>query len=202
MKLVGLTGAIGAGKSTVAKFMAARGARVINADSVSRELIKPETRAWREIVDHFGQAILNEDGTIDRRKLGTIVFCNRAELEILNKIMHPKIIKEIKSRLMEIKREVENGQIVVIDNPLLIEMGMHREVDVVVIVIAEEKVRFERLLSLGLSKDEARARIKAQSGKEQYHSLADFIIENNGTLKELQAKVAELWATLLKTNES
>jgi dephospho-CoA kinase len=201
MKLVGLTGAIGAGKSTVAKFMAARGARVINADNVSRELIKPETRAWQEIVGHFGQTILNEDGTIDRRKLGAIVFCNRAELEILNKIMHPKIIKEIKSRLAEIKREVGNGQIVVIDNPLLIEMGMHHEVDVVVIVIAEEKVRFERLLSLGLSKDEAKARIKAQSGKEQYHSLADFIIENNGTLKELQAKVAELWAALLKTNE-
>jgi len=193
MRVIGLTGSIGSGKSTVSGFLKEKGALVIDADVVARDVVEPGKPAWKEIVGHFGEDILEPDRKINRRKLGMVVFADRKELEHLNAIIHPRVIEEIQSQLKSIEREFGDGKIVVVDVPLLFEVGLDKLSDLTVVVAAGKDVRIKRLIGQGLSREEAETRIAAQSGKENLEKLADIVITNNGTVVELREKVEELW---------
>lgn len=199
MKVVGITGPIASGKSTVSGLLKEKGASIIDADLIAREAIKPETPAWKEIVAHFGKAILQSDKSIDRRKLGMIVFNNPSEMAFLNRAIHPRVIAEIESGLEAIERRYGDGKVVVIDVPLLFETGLNKLSDITVVVNAEEEIRLGRLISKGVPKDEAKQRIIAQKGKEVFEKLANIVIENNGTPEELERKVDELWERIRNT---
>ncbi len=194
--IVGLTGLIGSGKSTLAKMLATWGARVINADNVAREVVEPESDVWREIVGRFGRDVLREDGTLDRRALGRVVFEDAGELEALNRITHPPINKVIRDRLKEIERGFASGDVVILDAPLLLETGLVEDVDMIVVVTAPDELRLERLVRQGLTEREAKARMKCQTSGPRQLEMAGFVIENSGTLKELYEKAAEVWAGL------
>ncbi len=193
MKVIGITGAIGSGKSTVASLLKEKGAVVIDADQVAREAVEPGKPAWKQVVEYFGEGILLAGGEIDRRELGKKVFGYPEELARLNEIIHPYVIAEIDSRVERLRSEFKNGQAVVIDVPLLFEAGMHTHCDVTIAVTATRQVRMERLLQRGMSRAEIERRMESQKGKNILEQQADVIIENNGTPAELKQKVNELW---------
>jgi dephospho-CoA kinase len=194
MKVIGLTGGMGSGKSTVAQFLAELGAVVIDADKVGHEVFKPGTEAWREVVTAFGKQILTTKGEIDRKKLADIVFGNPELLTQLNRIMHPKMIEAVKAKLDEYrKREVE---VVVLEAPLLIEAGWASLVDEVWATLAPESVVLSRLMRKGLSKKEALARIHSQLCSKERVKYARIVIENDGDPVKLKSKVRKLWQEL------
>ncbi len=193
MKVIGITGAIGSGKSTVASFLKEKGAIVIDADQVAREVVEPGKPAWKQVVDYFGESILLSSGEIDRRELGKRVFGYPEELARLNEIVHPYVITEIERRVEQLRSELKNGQAVVVDVPLLFEAGMHTHCDITVAVTAAKEIRMERLLERGMSRAEIERRMESQKAKDILEQQADVIIENNGTLAELKEKVNELW---------
>lgn len=201
MKLIGVTGPIASGKSTVASLLEEKGAILINADQIAREVVEPGKPAWREVVNQFGRDILDEGYNINRRKLGKIVFNNPEKLAILNKIIHPPVILEIDRRIEEIKKKYMDGKIVIADVPLLIEVGMHKKCDLTVVVTADRQVRVDRLIRQGLTKDEAESRVNSQKGKEALEKEADVVIQNNGSLEELRTKVNELWQKIKRFTE-
>ena len=204
MKVIGLTGGIGSGKSTVAGFLAGLGAAVIDTDKVGHELFKPDTDAWREVVAAFGRQILTPRGEIDRQKLGKIVFADPRAKDRLNGIMHPRIRNWVKS---EIERHRRQGVgLLVLEVPLLVEVplslsagqpSLSDEVDEVWITVAPESVVLRRLKDKsGLSEPEALARIRSQLPSEERIKHADVIIDTDCSLNELEVKVRELWQKL------
>lgn len=199
--VLGLTGGIGAGKSTLAQLLKLRGAVVIDADEVAREVIAPTGTVWEKLVGRFGEDILLKDKTIDRKKLGSIVFFDSEELKALNRLTHPAIREAINKRLARLKRNVPREhppQILIVDAPLLAEAGLLPSVDMVVVVSAPEEVRLERLRKQGLTLKESKARIRSQTPEAKRQELADYILENEGTLKDLQGKANKLWRYLQK----
>ena len=195
MKVIGLTGGIGSGKSTVAQFLAELGAVVLDADKVGHVAFKPGTEAWREVVAAFGRQILTPDGEIDRRKLGEVVFGNPEALLRLNQIMHPQIGKMVKAQLEEYRRQ--GVKIVVFEIPLLLETGGASLVGEVWVTVASESTVLRRLEERsGLSGQQSLARIRSQMSNEERVKHADEVINNDGSLDELKAKVKELWGKL------
>jgi len=196
MKVIGLTGGIGSGKSTVAQFLAELGAVVLDADKVGHVAFKPGTEAWREVVAAFGRQILTPDGEIDRRKLGEVVFGNPEALLRLNQIMHPQIGKMVKAQLEEYRRQ--GVKIVVFEIPLLLETGGASLVGEVWVTVASESTVLRRLEERsGLSGQQSLARIRSQMSNEERVKHADEVINNDGSLDELKAKVKELWQKLV-----
>ncbi|MFA5787527.1 MAG: dephospho-CoA kinase [Actinomycetota bacterium] len=194
MLLVGLTGGIASGKSTVSCLLAEKGAEIVDADRIARQVVMPGTRAWSKIVDHFGKDVLFEDGSIDRAALADRVFGERAKLSLLNEITHPEIMKAIAERL-----EILAGrdEVVVLDAPLLVDLGAGAACDLVVVVTAEADRQVERLeRDRGMESGQARSRIASQIDARQREDAADIVIHNDGTLEELQAKVEALWCGL------
>ncbi|MCL5291978.1 MAG: dephospho-CoA kinase [Actinobacteria bacterium] len=196
MKVVGITGQIGAGKSSVAKLLATLGARVLDADSIARNLLEPETEAYYEVVDFFGEEVVLEDGRIDRRKLASIVFDDQRKLKALNEIIHPRVVDEIKDCLRYIGELGEGVDLVAIDVPILFGSGVEKLVAKVVVVLADERDRLERLKAQGYTESEVGLRAAAQLTQEELSLRADYVIENSGTLAELKEKVMELWRAL------
>jgi dephospho-CoA kinase len=195
MKVIGLTGGIGSGKSTVAQFLAELGATIIDADAIGLEVFKPETEAWREVVAAFGKQIINTDGTINRKKLGTIVFANPEARARLNQIMHPRIYEMVKAQLEEYQGR--GVSVVVLEAPLLVEAGWTSLVDEVWVTTASEDIVFKRLRErTGLSEAESQARIRAQLPAEKRIREADVVIDTDCDLEGLKAKVKELWQGL------
>ncbi|GAA4598649.1 dephospho-CoA kinase [Planotetraspora phitsanulokensis] len=193
MLKVGLTGGIGSGKSEVSKRLAAVGAVVIDADKIAREVVEPGTPGLAEIVEAFGEDILRADGTLDRERLGSIVFGDAAKLKILNGIVHPKV----GARMQELQQTAPDDAIVVYDVPLLAENNLAGLYDVVIVVDASDEIRLERLRKFrDMSESEARARLAAQASREDRLKVADIVIENEGTLDALDDRVAEVWAGL------
>ena len=185
-KIFGLTGGFGTGKSTVARMFRSFGALVIDADLISRDLIKPRAEAYRKIIRLFGKGILSKSGIINRRKLAGIVFSDKKSLEKFNQIMHPAIIRRM-------KREIKNAKedIVVLDAPLLLETRLDRFVDTVLVVKANFANQLSRIQKkTSLSKSEIIARIKSQSPLKEKLRLADFVIDNNGTVQNTRKQVA------------
>ncbi len=192
MKVIGLTGGIGSGKSTVAWFMAELGAVVIDADKVGHEAFKPDTGLWREVVAAFGRQILNSTGDIDRKKLGELVFSNPGSLARLNQIMHPRMYDMVKAQIEEYRRQ--GVDVVVLEAPLLLEAGWTSLVDEVWVTAAPESTVLKRLQEKGgLSQDESLARIRSQLPAEERIKQADVVIDTDCRLDELRAKVRELW---------
>ena len=195
MKVIGLTGGIGSGKSTVAQFLAELGAVILDTDRVGHEVLKPDTEAWREVVAAFGRQILTPGGDVDRKKLGEVVFGNPESLVRLNQIVHPQIGKVVKAQLEEYRRQ--GVRVVVLEIPLLVETGGTSLVDEVWVTIASESVVLRRLEERSeLSRQQSLARIRSQISNEERVKHADVVIKNDGSLDELKAKVKKLWQRL------
>lgn len=200
MRVVGLTGGIGSGKSTVARLLAERGAIVIDADQVAREIVEPGEPALAEIVAHFGAEVLTEDGALDRPALAAIVFNDADARRDLEAITHPRIGDRIVARLAEIRlgeRSDGASRVVVLDHPLLVETGTTQACDDVIVVTAPEEVRVQRLVDQrGMDESDARARIAAQADDATRVAAATHVIDNSGGVSELQVALERLAAEL------
>ncbi|MHB8452042.1 MAG: dephospho-CoA kinase [Mycobacteriales bacterium] len=191
---VGLTGGIGAGKSAVASRLAALGALVIDADFIAREVLAPGTPGLARVVAAFGPGVCRPDGSLDREALGRVVFADPDARHILEEITHPLI----GARLAHQLAAAPPGAIVIHDVPLLVEKGLAAAYDAVIVVEAPEEVRVERLVRLrGMSPEDARARVAAQTSDAHRRSIATFIIENDGGLDALDRLVGEIWSKLV-----
>ena len=196
MLLVGLTGGIGSGKSTVAARLVEHGAELIDADQIAREVVEPGKPAYRKIVDHFGPGILDAEGFIDRPALGALVFVDEQKRALLNELTHPRVIEEIASR-MELLQAFDG--VVVIDVPLLVESGVNRGYEAVVVVAAKPDTQLRRLVELrGMKPEDAQARIDAQAPLEEKLAVATHVIWNEGTIAELHAAVDEVAKDLVR----
>jgi len=194
MFLVGLTGGIGSGKSTVAARFVEHGAELIDADQIAREITLPGESAFERIVAHFGIEILDADGLIDRPKLGQVVFADPAKRTALNELTHPVVFERIANQL-ELLQAFDG--VVVLDVPLLVESGVDRGYDAVVVVATEIETQVARLVSQrGMPEDDARSRIAAQAPLADKLAAATHVIWNEGTLDELYARTDEVAAEL------
>jgi dephospho-CoA kinase len=193
MLLVGLTGGIGSGKSTVAGMLAERGAVILDADVYARDAVAVGSDAFDAVVRRFGDDIVGSDGELDRAKLASIVFADRAALDDLEAIVHP----EVRRRLADaIQAELDTNHVVVLVNPLLIEMGTHRDCDVVVVVSAEPETQVARATARGLDEADVRARIAAQLPLNERARQADVLLDNEGSIEDLEAEADVLWRDL------
>ena len=193
MLLVGLTGGIASGKSTVSAMLAEQGAEVIDADHIARQVVMPGTPAWCKIRDHFGPGVLHPDGQIDRAALADIVFADKGRLALLNEITHPAIFARI-ADLLEAYHDQD--VVVVLDAALLIEAGLSEGVDVVIVVHSPQEIQLERLAAEGMGERAASERIAAQLAPEQRLARADIVIDNSGSLDKLGRRVDEVWEAL------
>lgn len=184
-EVIGLTGQTGAGKSTVRKLLKAKGAAVIDADSVAHEVADNSLSCLTDIVEHFSCMVLDEKGKLNRRALGRIVFSDRKKLALLNKIMFPYIVSAIKGQVTAY--EQAGAQIIVIDGATLIESGCAKMCSVLVSVTADEETRLTRIIHRdGISKRDAVRRVSAQNPEEFYIKASDYVIKNNGTPDDLE----------------
>ncbi|QEV17554.1 dephospho-CoA kinase [Streptomyces alboniger] len=195
MLKVGLTGGIGAGKSEVSRLLVASGAVLIDADKIAREVVEPGTPGLAAVVEAFGPEVLAPDGSLDRPRLGAIVFADAGKLAALNSIVHPLV----GARSAELEQSASGDAVVVHDVPLLAENGLAPLYDVVVVVDASPETQLERLVRLrGMSEEDARARMAAQATREKRLEIADIVIDNDGPLDGLRERVAEVWAELAR----
>ncbi|MFC1932072.1 dephospho-CoA kinase [Chloroflexota bacterium] len=194
-KVIGLTGGIGSGKSTVSQCLAELGAVILDADKVGHEVFKPNTEAWCDVVATFGKEILTPGGEVDRKRLGEIVFSNPEALLRLNQIMHPRMYDMMKAQIEEYRRQ--GVDVVVIEVILLIEANWTSLVDEVWVTVASEDTVIKRLKhQRGLDEEQTLARIRSQLPSEERVKHADVVINNDGDLDEVKAKVKELWERL------
>ncbi|MGQ5226893.1 dephospho-CoA kinase [Streptomyces sp. MN3] len=195
MLTVGLTGGIGAGKSEVSRLLVERGAVLIDADRIAREVVEPGTPGLAAVVEAFGEEILAEDGGLDRPRLGALVFNDPDKLATLNSIVHPLV----GARSRELEEAAPEDAVVVHDVPLLTENGLARLYDVVIVVDASTGTQLDRLVRLrGMSEEDARARMAAQATREQRRAVADIVIDNDVPLDTLEHRVKEVWADLVR----
>lgn len=198
MLIVGLTGGVASGKTAVSEVLAEEGAWIIDADQIARELVEPQRSAWNELVRTFGNEILLGDGSIDRKKLADRVFSDPNQRERLNQILHPLITEEIDRRAREIGKK-NPGAIVVIDAPLLVEVGYQHKVEKLMVVTSTEAEQIERLKARdGIASEEALRMIASQMPLQEKAKLADFVIRNEGSLAELQERAKEVFRELKK----
>jgi dephospho-CoA kinase len=189
--VVGLTGGIGSGKSTVARLLADKGAVVIDADRLAREVVEPGTEAYRRVVERFGPGVVTPDGTLDRPALARIVFADPEARRDLERITHPAIGARMAERMAELSG---TDAVVVLDVPLLVESG-RTDVAGVIVVDCPEEVAVERLVAQrGMDPVDARRRMAAQASREERLARADFVIDNSGSPEELRAQVERAWA--------
>ncbi len=194
--MVGLTGGVATGKSLVAEELKRLGAELIDADAVSREIMVKGSPAYDNIMREFGPGVMAEDGSIDRKALGRIVFADPEKLARLNALTHPRIIERIREETETLKKKPGNP-IIVINAALLIEVGHHKEMDCLVVVSAPVDLQVERLaLRDGLDKNSALRIIKAQMPIEEKAALADYVVENSGTVAEAIERTGELYERL------
>jgi dephospho-CoA kinase len=199
--LVGLTGGIASGKSVVADMLEELGARAIDFDVLARRVVAPDEPAWRDIVDHFGSGVLDRDRSIDRRRLGEIVFADDAERGVLESLTHPRIREEFAREVRAIT-ERDPESIIVAVVPLLVEGGLQSHFDHVVVVFAPDEVQLDRLMRRdGLSRDAAGARLAAQLPIEKKLSSADTVIDNSDSPDHTRHQVEELWERLCLLQE-
>lgn len=192
---VGLSGGIGSGKSTVSAMLGALGAAVVDADLLAREVVAPGSPGLAAVAARFGQELLDEHGALRRQALGRIVFSDPEALDDLNGLLHPAIVAEIQARIAI--AQAAGQDVVVIDAALLVEFGLHRDCDLVVVVRCDAQTRVARVMARdGLAEALVQARIDAQASDAARLQHADLIIDNNGDLVELEQHVAHVWARI------
>ncbi|MFE6173939.1 dephospho-CoA kinase [Streptomyces sp. NPDC056464] len=195
MLKVGLTGGIGAGKSEVSRLLVEHGAVLIDADRIAREVVAPGTPGLAAVVEAFGEEVLADDGSLDRPRLGSIVFADPERLAVLNSIVHPLV----GTRSRELEEAAAEDAVVVHDVPLLTENALAPLYDVVVVVDASPETQLDRLVSLrGMTEQDARARMAAQATRERRLEIADIVIDNDVALEELQRRVKDVWDELVR----
>lgn len=194
MLLVGLTGGIGSGKSTVARLLEKRGAVVFDADLLAREAVEPGTPGHAAVIERFGADVLAPGGELDREALASIVFADPSARRDLEEIVHPEV-RRLFAEGSEAYRD--SDRVVVFSAPLLVETGMHTAFEILVVVSATVATQIERLMrQRGMSESSIRARIEAQAPLEDKAAVADFLVDNEGTLDELESQVDRLWNDL------
>ena len=193
MKVIGLTGNIACGKTVVARMFEELGAKIIDADYIARLVVEPGEPAWKDILEKFGHEILNPDKTINRKKLGDVVFRDKEKREELNRLTHPRIIDKIKFMLEEYRKE--NVKVVIVEAALIVEKGgMKPIISDLIVVTADEEAQIKRLIERdGISREEALTRIKAQMPVSEKVKFATYVIDNSRTLEETRKQVEEVW---------
>ncbi|MEO0020581.1 MAG: dephospho-CoA kinase [candidate division WOR-3 bacterium] len=186
--LIGIGGNLGSGKTTVVNELRRYGAKVIDADSIGRSLLRKGTTEYQKLVRAFGREILKRSGEIDRKTLAKKAFSSPAALKKLNGIMHPPLLKKIKEEIANCREGL-----VVVDAALLFAWKLHRQMDISILVTAPDELRLARLKKSGLSLEDARQRLKMQASDTKFWSEADFVLENCGSLAELKRKIRALW---------
>jgi dephospho-CoA kinase len=190
--LLGLTGNIATGKSSIARMLADLGAEVIDADQVAHKVMRPNGPAYSAVVEAFGPEILTGDGRIDRIKLGDVVFHDPAALRRLEEAVHPEVMSEVERRIAQ-----SSAQVVVVEAIKLLEAAMHRDYDAVWVVTAPRQLQIARLVATrGMTREDAALRVDAQPPQEEKAALADLVIANDGDLDELREQVEAAWAEL------
>jgi len=201
MVIVGLTGGIGSGKSTTAGMFKEEGADIIDFDLLARTVVEPGKPAWRKIVEYFGPNFLNPDGSINRAALGKIVFSEDKSRKALEDFVHPMILKE-RDRLVEQIKDKNSSSVIIVDFPLLFELGMGRDFDKTVLVYAPRDVQIKRVMQRdGLSKEEAEKRLKAQMPIDEKRKLSDYIIEAETTFAVMRDQVKGIMHSLRGISE-
>ncbi len=196
MIIIGLTGGIASGKSLVARVFKELGAHIIDADKIVHELLAPGEEAWREVLEHFGSLIELPDRTIDRRKLGEIVFSDADERAWLNNCLHPRVFAVYNAKIKRLVSRTRDA-LVVFDAALLIETGFHKKMDATVVVYADEEQQLRRLMERDrLAPDQARARIKSQMPLSEKRIHADYVIDNTGSREATERQAREVFARL------
>ena len=199
MMIVGLTGGIVSGKTTAAKMFKELGAVIIDADKIAREVVLPHQKAWRGIVQHFGEEILKDNQEINRKKLAQVVFADPEKLKLLNNLTHPEIIVLMKERIEQIKRQANRDIICIIDAPLLFEAHIEQLMDKIIVVYVNRDQQIKRMLFRdSLDRREAMKRIESQMPLKQKVHLADYVINNCRSLKLLKKQVIQIWTDLKK----
>ncbi|MEK3661428.1 dephospho-CoA kinase [Paenibacillus sp. FSL E2-8871] len=194
--IIGLTGGIASGKSTVSALLVSKGARLVDADVIAREVMLPGHEVLAAAVKQFGSEILSSDGTLNRGKLGDIVFQDPAALQALNNLTHPAIRREIKERMNSMEEE-DPKKLTIVDIPLLFESGLENMFHEILVVYVPREVQIARLMERnGLSIEQAEARLNAQMDIEAKRNKADYIIDNSGELAHTEQQVAVLWDRL------
>ncbi len=189
--LIGLTGGIGAGKSTVAKLFEERGVPIVDADAIARDVVKPGQPALAELVEYFGDGIVGADGELNRGKLAEVAFADAESHEALNAIMHPAISAETSKRIDALRGE---HPVIVHDVPLLVEAGLAGNYDLTVLVDTPAQIRLQRLTELrGMDPEDAKKRIAAQATDEQRRAVCDVALDNSGDIEHLRAQFEQMW---------
>jgi dephospho-CoA kinase len=197
MLVVGLTGGIASGKTVVANMFRSLGTELIDADAISRELVHPGAPCWREIVDHFGESILGDDSRLNRKRLAEIIFRDSDARVWLNRLLHPQILELIRERIGRVQQQ-NPRRLIVVEAALLIETGTYKEFDRVVVVAANEQTQRVRLMERdGLNLEEAKRRIETQLPIKEKVKVADYVIDNEGSLEEVKRQVVELYRTFI-----
>lgn len=197
MKLVGLTGGIGSGKSTVGRLLATHGAAVCDVDGIAREILGVDEPALQEVRNRFGDGVFHADGSLDRQALAAIVFSDPAALKDLERITHPRIATRLHRWISATEQQLPASSLVVVDHPLLIETQDLSQYDAVVVVTCEDAVRRERLITQrGLNPDDVAARIAAQTDDATRRQYATHVIDNSTDQDALAKAVAELYGVL------
>ncbi len=193
MKVIGVTGGLCTGKTTVARFFAELGAEVLDADEIAHQVMRPDEEPWEQIGDAFGEDVLDKDRTINKKRLAKVVFESREALKRLEGIVHPAVIGEIQKNLIQIKAKRPTS-FVVIDAPLLIEAGLDKIVDVLVVVKISGEKQIERAVSSGrITRDQAMKRIAYQLPLTKKIEKADYVIDNSGFLDQTRRQVERIW---------
>jgi len=196
MLLVGLTGGIATGKSLVSEILRGLGAYIIDADKIAREVVEPQKPAWLEIVEFFGKDIINKDRTINRKRLGEIVFNDPLKKRKLEEIVHPRVIEE-ENRMLKEYLKIKPDGIVIIDAALLIEAGSHKRVDKLIVVYADKETQTKRLMERdGLSRTDAEKKIASQLPLDKKVKMADFVIDNSKGIEETQRQTIDIFNKL------
>jgi dephospho-CoA kinase len=198
MLIVGLTGGVASGKTAISQVLKGEGAYIIDADQIARELVQPHKPAWSELIRAFGKEILQEDGSIHRKKLADKVFADPKKRRLLNQILHPRIKEEMDRRTKEIGQK-DPEAIVVIDAPLIVELGNQRDMDKLIVVASTQTQQIERLTERdGISPEEALRILSSQMPVEEKVKLADYVIRNEGSMEEAKKRGKEVFKELRK----
>ncbi|MGG1554873.1 dephospho-CoA kinase [Paenibacillus ferrarius] len=186
---IGLTGGIACGKSTVSGMLVSRGALLVDADQIARDVVQPGSPVLEQVAAHFGQAVLNPDGSLNRKKLGELIFGSDEQRKALEGILHPPIRAMMRSQMAAYERE-QPDKLVVVDVPLLFESGLASMFEATLVVYVPREVQLERLIARdALTEAQAALRLEAQMGIEEKRKLADFVIDNSGTLEQTMEQV-------------